>query len=1179
MKWTKEQENAIRAHGGTVLVSAAAGSGKTAVLVERVIEMVCDSQNPCSLDRLLIVTFTKAAAAEMRDRIGAALAECLKKEPENRALLKQQILLPSAKICTMDSFCGSLVKEHYTLLDIAPDFRMLDDSERKAMEEDAVSQCIFELYHNHEEAFLDLSDLFLLGSSDRQLKDAILDLYHYAQAYPFPEEWLREIPKLYAADTEAKDTIWGESVFSHVQEIASDNLRTIQAVYKLLEDDAPLLEAYRPALSADAHSNETVLGFCEAKNWDGLKAELDNYKPERLKAAPKEYKDSLLKETAKSLRDSEKDALKKINGFIPATAEEYKTDCAILQPMVQLLVDAVLRFSTLLLTEKKQANAYDFNDIAHMALLLCVELQKDNTVQRTPLAIEIAKQYEEILLDEYQDTNEAQDMLFSSISDSEKNLFMVGDVKQSIYAFRRAMPDIFLNRRKNATQYNGTQYPARIDLNANFRSRKTVAEGINAVFSRIMSEKFGGVTYDANEQLNPCGDFGSTADFNLELHLVQKNDLDENGRLPEAVHIARTIREMIDSHMPITLKDHSQRPIECKDICILMRSTTSGEKYKEALEELGIPAYFQQKGGFFSMREISFMFSFLKILDNPYLDIPLCACLLSPVFGFTPDDLATLRLSDKGDSFFAKLQNCDDEKSKRFCREYQYFRQLSTSLTPSHLIRAIYEKTGYLSIVGALSGGENRKLNLRLFLHYAEEYEAKGKIGLAGFIRYLQKLENNESNVEAATGVSSAANVVRIMTIHKSKGLEFPVVILAKCGTGFNEQDQKKKMLLHNSMKIGLKVPDRKNHRLFLSVPYLGTKLALAREEKAEELRVLYVALTRAREKLIMVGSGSGKKSIESIVQKAALAMLYEDCVPTSYVRRSNSYLELLTAALFRHPNAEKLRDIANIPPLQCSKDKFPLKIVFASPDVSTSETESVLDVASTVTNEIDQSFLEELEARTSYQYERMPLSLCPAKASASSLNTETQNFEFFAKDKPAFLSKVGLTPSMRGVIMHRFAELCNFENAKKDLEAEIARLESAGFFSKEEADSLDRTALSAFVSSSLFARILQSNHVYREQKFTVFFPAHRIDSTIPAEFSNEEVLVQGILDCAFEEDGKIVIVDYKTDRERNVEKLISNYKKQLAVYKKAAKDVFQMEISETLLYSFYLKKEIPINI
>ena len=1176
MDWTKEQEQAIYAHGGTVLVSAAAGSGKTAVLVERVVEMICNSEHPCPIDRMLIVTYTKAAAGEMRERIGNALDERIQKDPQNQYLLKQKLLLASAQICTIDSFSATIVRNYYNELNISPDFSVLDDSEQHVLEDESLTECLLPLYENKSEAFLNLSHLFLLGGSDSNLKTVILNLYHYAQAYPFPKKWLENIPKLYLSSVPIEDTPWAQKIFAYVEELAQDNRELGQAALKMMEDDIPLLNAYGPALESDMQFNEKIFSLCQEQNWQALKEHLDSFKPVTLKGAPQQYSDSYLKTTVKSLRDSEKDTLKNLVEFLPVTSEEYKADCQVLEPVISLLIDTVLSFSDILFAKKKEKNSFDFSDIAHMALNLCVEITDSEQIQKTKIAKELSNLYDEILLDEYQDTNEAQDMLFSAISKDEKNMFMVGDVKQSIYGFRRAMPEIFLNRRKNSSAYDGEHFPSRIDLNANFRSRKTVAGSINVIFSKIMNEKIGGVNYDSLEQLNPQGNFGDTDDFPLELDLIENNDLDGCGRLPEAQFIAKRIRNMIDSEMPVTLKNQTQRPIQYSDICILMRSVTSGEKYKEALEEEGIPTFFQQKGGFFSMREIQFMTSLLKILDNPFQDVPLCACLVSPIWAFTPDDLAKLKTEFPSDSLFRRLYKTDLPKAKQFLKEFKELKQLSTTLSVSALLRVLYEKTGYFAIVGALSGGENRKLNLQLLLQYAYDYEKSGQTGLAGFVRYLQKLEINQSSIESATGVSSYANVVRIMTVHKSKGLEFPVVILAKCGSPLNTSDQKQKMLLHNQMKIGIKVPDRKNQRVLDSLPYLATKLSLSEEEKAEELRVLYVALTRAREKLIIVGSGSKRRKLKGLIQSAALASLYSSMVPTYFIRKANTYLDLIIAALIKQKDAQELYDLADVPVVQ--KDDFQLPIEVHLYDGDFFDEEIANEQSNTIPD-VNMVLLHEIKKKVEYSYPRMPLAFCPAKASASALNEKATEFDFFAAAKPAFIGKGKLTPAMRGSLMHRFMEKCDFLNAKSDLEKEISRLEDAGLFESEEAKVLDRAALQGFLSSNLFERMLKADHIYKEQKFTVFFPATEVYSELDSSFQNEDILIQGVIDCAFEENGEIVIVDYKTDHEKDIIKLKNQYQKQLAIYKKAATEIFNKEISQTLLYSFYLKQEISLNL
>lgn len=1171
--WTPEQRHAIEARGGAVLVSAAAGSGKTAVLVERVIRMVCDKDNPVSLDRLLVVTFTKAAAAEMRERIGAALRERLKEEPENAYLLRQQMLLPSAQICTMDSFCNTLVKQYFHELDIAPDFRLADDSERRALEDEVLSACTEALYAERSAAFSDLSDLFVLGASDRALKETVLELYRYAQAYPFPERWLAQIPPMYASEVPVSETPYGKKILSYADAQIADNLRVLHKALDLLADAQPLLSAYAPTIEDDIACNEAVLSAIQAGDWDETAARIGAYTPARLKAAPREYSGSAVKEIAKNLRDTAKGNLQNLVKYFPATEAQHRADMQYLQPIAALLCDTVLTFSARLLEAKKAQNVYDFNDIAHFALRLLVTCDERGEAHRTAVAEELRTRYAEILLDEYQDTNEAQDMLFSALSDDEQNLFTVGDLKQSIYGFRLAMPEIFLRRRAAYHEYDGAHFPARITLDRNFRSRKNVADGINYLFGQLMTPAFGGVDYNATERLNPAADFGATADPEVELHLLP-TDSESGSRALECRHIAEVIRQMVDSKQPITEKNGTQRPVRYGDFCILMRAATGGEEYRAALEAVGIPAFYQKKGGFFAMREIEIMTSLLEILNNPLLDVPLCACLLSPIWSFTPDELAEIQMQSGEETLFRKLRACDTPKCRAFLADYQELRRLSTVQTPAELLRTIYEKTAFPAVVGALAGGENRRLNLLLLLTFAEEYTENGKNSLSGFLRYLSRLRDNASNVEAASGVSEYADVVRIMTIHKSKGLEFPVVLLAKCGSAFNRQDQMKKMLIHPEMKLGLRVYDRENRRTFDSVPYTAAKLAIGESAQAEELRVLYVALTRAKEKLILVGGGNGQRKTEAFVHDAAQAVLGEAAVPPMFVRQAKSYLDWILAAYMHHPQAEPLRELAEVGVRQFTVGGFSLKVVLPNAEPTAEEDSTKAEPALP-----NAQLLSEIDARVNYRYARLPLSACPSKVSASSLNRADAALDFFAAARPAFLGKSGFTPAERGTLTHRFAEVCDFRLAEADLEAELRRLTAENYFTAEECEALDRRMLTAFLQSPLFGRMLRADALYREQKFTVFFPANTVSPALGAEFAQEQVMVQGIIDCAFLENGRLTVVDYKTDRVRTEAELAERYQNQLAVYKRAAEALFGVPVSETLLYSFCLEREIPVNI
>ena len=561
------------------------------------------------------------------------------------------------------------------------------------------------------------------------------------------------------------------------------------------------------------------------------------------------------------------------------------------------------------------------------------------------------------------------------------------------------------------------------------------------------------------------------------------------------------------------------------------------------------------------------------MLNNPLLDVPLCACLLSPIWGFTPDELAQINLHSHETALFRRLRAFQSPKCRAFLVDYEALKRLSTVQTPAALLRSIYAYTGFEAIVGAMAGGENRKLNLLLLLRYAEEYGEIGKNSLSGFLRYLEKLRENEENVEAATGVSEYADVVRIMTVHKSKGLEFPVVILAKCGTQFNRSDQYKKMLIHQDLLLGLKIFDRENRRTFQSVPYVGTRLAIGAAAQAEELRVLYVALTRAKEKLIFVGS-SGRRNAANWVHTAALAVQGETGVPSAYVHGASCYLDWLLASCMKHPQAEILREMADVGTRERTVGGFDLQVILPNTEAQPT---AVAERETAESVKPDAALLAKIDRRVRFQYHAMPLATCPGKVSASALNEAEHGFTYFAAAEPAFLGKNGLTPAERGTATHRFAEVCDFQNAQDDLEAEMQRLQNAGYLRKEECDVLDRETLTAFLQSDLLSRMQAAEAIYREQKFTVLFPVNAVVSTLGDDFPDEQITVQGIIDCAFVENGAVVIVDYKTDRVKTGEELAERYKKQLSVYKRAAEELFGLPVKETLLYSFTLKTSVRV--
>ncbi len=1170
--WTKDQSNAIYSRGGGLLVSAAAGSGKTAVLVERVIRRVCSEAVGCPIDRLLVVTFTNAAAAEMRERIAAALEKELAAHPQDAYLLRQQMLLPSADICTMDSFCSALVKTHFHAADVSPDFRILSDGESEALQREILKDCLQELYAQDTPALDFLTGVLTRGSNDGDLQETLLTLYTNAQAYPYPEHWLRSIPGQYDPTVPVQETAWGKVILREAKRRAEDCRYTLDSAVKALEAEPELADAYALLVSSDRAFLDALEARVDARDWDGVVDTLAAFRPLPLKGTPKGYKDHPAKMLFQQARTENKEKLRKLISLFPANAAEHREDMTRMQPAIQLLIDTVLRFSEKLFDAKKAENAYDFSDISHLALQLLVRIDpKTGAYARTPLAESLRAQYREILLDEYQDTNDEQEALFTALSDDETNLFCVGDIKQSIYSFRLAVPDLFLRRRAAACDYDGAHFPARITLSHNFRSRKAVCEGINRLFSQIMTKETCGIEYGETERLNPAASFPGE-DPAVELHILEKDALDDPVFFAEPVHIAAYIRKLVDDGTPVSDGQEGQRPVRYGDICILMRSLSDYESYMRALELYGVPAYSQKNGGFFQMREIRTVVSLLEAINDPFADVPLCAALYSPIWGFTPDELAEIKMAGQGLPFYRKLTLTHTKKCERFLRDFERLHTLSTVLTPVELLREIYESTAFFAICGALPGGEDRKRNLLLLLQYAEEYGAHGKNSLSGFLRYLERLRSAVGAVESPSGVSEFANVVRILSIHKSKGLEFPVVILARCGSAFNEKELNKKMVLHPKLLLGCKVYDAAGARVYPSVPLEAVKLAKRADLRAEELRILYVAMTRAKERLVVVGQVGARMKSQTQLRAAAFA-LSDGKVRPSYVRDSNTYLSWILAAWMLHPDADWLRGASGCLQPADADAAFRLRVAYYDSLDLPEQTPKAVQTAA-----VNAEMLAELTRRLSFRYPYLALQNCPAKVSASALNEQSTQQAYFAQARPAFLGKGGLTPAMRGTATHTFVQFCDFAAAAADLEPEIQRLQTTGVLSQEEAEVLDRSALRGFFDSALFARMQRAASLERERKFTVLLPAGEfLGEMCPA--AEESILLQGVMDCIFTEGGSLVLVDYKTDRVRKPEELVTRYREQMRAYARAAQQLYARRVDEIYLYSFSLGEAVSVNI
>ena len=1168
-KWTNEQKSAIEGTGGTLLVSAAAGSGKTAVLVERVIRRLTDLNNPCDADKLLIVTFTRAATSEMRERIGIALSKELKKNPTNSHLLRQQMLLPSANICTIDSFCNDLVKENFQMLNINPDFKIIDDGQRSILANEAVNEVIEELYMQDDIQFKELVELLFKGRDDAELARYILNLYEFSMAYPFPKKWLKQAQDAYCSTDNSAQSSWGKVTLDYVISVLDYCQTLTQNSINLINTDDVLADKYLDTFNSDLNQIIKIKEYAKNSDWDSVYNSIHDFDFIRLGRLPKGY-ESPVKDIVTTRRDKtiKKLIRETLCDIMCCNSQEFEDDVIFLKPLIDKLFEGVYLFSDRFEQKKREKNTLDFSDTTHLAIELLVS-EENGEFKKTSLANELSEKYVEILLDEYQDTNMAQDILFSSISRDENNLFMVGDVKQSIYRFRQAMPEIFIKKREKFSIFNGENYPAVVNLDRNFRSRFGVVGMVNFVFSQLMSNDVGEVFYDNSEELKYGAEYEKTKNDDAQIHILDtsKNEETGNARIEsEAKYIASLISQMIENGFCVRGKDGGQRLATYGDFCILLRSPKGrSEIYAKELLNRGIPAYTDSSGGFFSTYEVQVILSLLRVLDNPLCDIPLLSAMMSPIYAFTPDEISKIRMIDRNAPLYNCIVRCaknGNEQCKDFLEEITILRRFSAALPVCELIRKIYEHTDYTSIVLAMENGENRYANLNLLLDYANNFDSEQANGLCSFIRHIDRLEQNKVELASAGTVSPNADVVRIMSIHKSKGLEFPVCIIANCSGKFNKESLKNNMILHSKIGVGIKRRNTKNMHEFSTIMHTATKLAVENDEISEEMRVLYVAMTRAKEKIITVLSiNKPQNKIKSL----GANILNQDSIPTFAVRKSQNYADWLLYASLRHPDAVALRSLLPDVEIQTMPADFKLDVVFGEAQPQNEITEKSFKSV------CDKELLDEINSKVAYEYPYKKLEAFTTKRAASQNDVCAIDTRFFANSRPAFLNKGGLTPAQRGTALHKYMQFANYNDAKKSPSLELERILKMGFLSKEEAETIELLKIDKFFNSTLAKRIFNSKQVMREKKFAINLPVTFYDPNLDKSFADEKVLVQGIVDCAFVEDDKLVILDYKTDKVKDMQSLVEKYKPQLEIYCKALFECTGFEIKDALLYSFEL--------
>ncbi|MGI5893992.1 MAG: helicase-exonuclease AddAB subunit AddA [Candidatus Merdivicinus sp.] len=1156
-QWTPEQLAAIHTSGGGILVSAAAGSGKTAVLVERIISRITDPENPLPADRLLVVTFTNAAASEMRGRVDARLRELLHEMPGNPLLEQQLIRLQKAKICTMDAFFGSMVRENFEKLGISPGIRIAEEAELADLRAGAMEQILEQSYQEEHPDFLAAATYFG-EQSDQRLTEEVLTLFEKIRSIPRPQLWFRRQQLSYEHPAAPEDTDWGSQLLAHIRQTFQNALRINAQIREKLFWDEKLAKGYGAAIQADRALFEEGIRIASYRNWDALCHFLSQNDMGAIGRAPK-GSDELLKEEISALRSLCKDFWAEARECVPGTSADFFEDCAFLLPVIRGIFRLTSQFQAEFFAAKQEANLADFGDMAEFALQLCT----DEEGVPTDFAREYARNFDEILLDEYQDTNRLQDEIFHAISQNGENLFFVGDLKQSIYRFRSADPTVFAEKQARFAT-DGT-FPALLRLSRNFRSRPDVLHAVNFFFSQLMSEQAGGVRYDEAEAVHPGATYPDRPNPCLEIQLIDMENLEDSSRiLIEAQQTARRIARMLREGYPVS-EDGNLRPCRPTDFAILLRSLKGVEAiFCEAIQNEGVEAAVSSAEGYFTSREVLSMISLLQVLDNPLQDIPLAAVLLSPLGMFTCDELASLRLRHPDMRLYSALlaEQNGSPKIEAILSLLASLREKAAVKRVRALIQYIYDSTDFLEIMAGSSG---REANLKLLLQYAGDYERSGRNELSGFVAYIRRMMDRGDDFKVANPLSTENGMVQIMSVHKSKGLEFPIVILANCSKAFNQMDSNRPALFHPALGYGIQVIDRSTLRRYPTLSSAAVRLREQEDTVSEEIRLLYVAMTRARETLIL---NITEKNLEKRLRNVA-ALIPEDsaALDPSLVLQMTSWSQWLLAALLRHPDfAPICRQYGVAASPIPANFSILLRTSLVRPEEFLPETDVKPELSA------DPALVQRISEQIFWKYPWRSRTVIPAKLAVTDIvRREEEDAGQISLPMPAFTQKEGFSAAERGTIFHRALQFADYAAGRADPAAELQRLTDARYLTPEEAAVIPLTAFSRFFHSEMMARILSADKIWREYRFFDTVPASR------AGYEGEDpILIQGVADCLFEEDGAGVLLDYKTDHASPAE-LIQRYSLQINLYRKALSPLFPKGIKECILYSLYQNQPVPI--
>jgi ATP-dependent helicase/nuclease subunit A len=1231
------------ASGQDILVAAAAGSGKTAVLVERIIKKVISETSPINVDELLVVTFTNASAAEMRHRIGEALEKAIDANPNSAHLKKQLSLLNRASISTLHSFCLDVIRKYYYLIDVDPGFRIADETEGQLLRDEVIEELFEEEYGKADnQRFFNLVDAFTNDRSDEGLKDIIVDLFDFARSNPSPEDYLDSIVSMYDI---AGVTAIGDLPFMKV--LLADIELQLLGAKKMLEQGLGI--ARMPGGPAprvvnftdDLHVVNTLL---EAKrqSWSKLYEAIQLAKFDRAKTCKGDDYDKQLVDKAAKLRDRAKKIVQDLaSELFSRRPESFLRDMQEMQPLIAVLIELVKEFSRRFEEVKQERGLVDFSDLEHYTLdILSAQTETESgepagDARPSEAALAYRRKFKEVLVDEYQDTNMVQEAILQLVTadgEATGNLFMVGDVKQSIYRFRLAEPNLFLGKYNRFTS-DGDETGLKIDLAKNFRSRGEVLDATNYLFKQIMGVTVGEIHYDENAELKKGAPYPEDEEFPVELLLIDKGegsqadnetseesdstaaefDADdlEQSQL-EARLMARHIKSMVEERRGVyNPKNKTSKPVNYRDIVILLRSMTWAPQIMEEFKQQGIPIYANLSTGYFQATEVAIMLSLLKVIDNPFQDIPLAAVLRSPIVGLNEEELAVIRISQKRGSFYEALtefcmkrpsagNEALHEKTSRFFEGLKKWRTSARQGAVSDLIWQLYRETRFYDFAGGMPGGKQRQANLRALYDRARQYEATSFRGLFRFLRFIERMRERGDDLGAARALGEQEDVVRIMTIHSSKGLEFPVVFVAGLARNFNTMDLKKFYMLDKEFGFAAKYINPEKRISYPSLPQLAFKRKHKMEMLAEEMRVLYVALTRAKEKLYLLGS---VKDAEKTISKWQYEAGHQDWLLDEYFRASASgYIDWIGPAVIRHKDCDPIRgegialhpalaEEINCHPSQWKIETISAEEVAAYADEQSDEHESLMDfVEAGKPVNMESELSEAVRSQLSWDYQyheaathRSKQSVTELKRNHDSRDEEsgTQLIRRFTKpilNRPRFMQEKKLTPAERGTAMHMVMQHIDLSQpvTELSLDLQLEKMIERELLFPEQRDAVEKKWILAFFETEIGKRLLNADKVSREVPFYLSLPSIEVYPDWQGE--NEPIFIQGVVDCIFQDEKGTVLLDFKTDGihdrykggfEQAKSILEERYRIQIRLYSKAIEQVWKQPVNEKYLYFF----------